>query len=131
MRRPGSTQAQDDATLLALRDQERAGLDIVTDGEMRRESYSNRFAIALDGMDADNPGAGPARTPGRFQIVPRVVGPHSPHAAGSGERRGVPARGDRPADPHHGARSFHHDAAMFDEYYNGPKKRWRSTARRR
>jgi 5-methyltetrahydropteroyltriglutamate--homocysteine methyltransferase len=72
---PWLTQAQDDATLLALRDQERAGLDIVTDGEMRRESYSNRFAIALDGMDADNPAQVPARTPGRFQIVPRVVGP--------------------------------------------------------
>ena len=49
-------QAQDDATLLAIRDQERAGLDIVTDGEMRRESYSNRFATALDGVDIDNPG---------------------------------------------------------------------------
>ena len=71
---PFLEQAQDDATLLALRDQERAGLDIVTDGEMRRESYSNRFAIALDGMDADNPAQVPARTPGRFQIVPRVVG---------------------------------------------------------
>jgi 5-methyltetrahydropteroyltriglutamate--homocysteine methyltransferase len=68
-------QAQDDATLIALREQERAGLDVVTDGEMRRESYSNRFAIALGGMDADNPAQVPARTPGRFQIVPRVVGP--------------------------------------------------------
>jgi 5-methyltetrahydropteroyltriglutamate--homocysteine methyltransferase len=68
-------QAQDDATLIAVRDQERAGLDVVTDGEMRRESYSNRFAIALAGMDADNPAQVPARTPGRFQIVPRVVGP--------------------------------------------------------
>src|ERR1700744_3100413 len=48
--------AQDDATLLAVRDQERAGLDILTDGEARRESYSNRFATALDGMDLDNPG---------------------------------------------------------------------------
>src|ERR1700719_1118340 len=48
--------AQDDATLLAIRDQERAGLDIITDGEMRRESYSNRFATALDGVDIDNPG---------------------------------------------------------------------------
>jgi 5-methyltetrahydropteroyltriglutamate--homocysteine methyltransferase len=48
-------EAQDDATLLAIRDQERAGLDIVTDGEMRRESYSNRFATALDGVDIDNP----------------------------------------------------------------------------
>src|ERR1700750_2460779 len=48
-------QAQDDATLLAIRDQERAGLDILTDGEMRRESYSNRFATALDGIDNDTP----------------------------------------------------------------------------
>ena len=47
-------QAQDDATLLAIRDQERAGLDIITDGEMRRESYSNRFATALEGVDIDN-----------------------------------------------------------------------------
>src|ERR1700737_3566600 len=49
-------QAQDDATILAIRDQERAGLDIITDGEMRRESYSNRFATALAGVDIDNPG---------------------------------------------------------------------------
>jgi 5-methyltetrahydropteroyltriglutamate--homocysteine methyltransferase len=65
--------AQDDATLLAVRDQERAGLDIVTDGEQRRESYSNRFATALDGIDIDNPGKTPNRT-GGFTIVPRVVG---------------------------------------------------------
>ena len=68
-------QAQDDATLLAIRDQERAGIDVVTDGEMRRESYSNRFATALEGMDADHPARIPSRTPGRYQIVPRVVGP--------------------------------------------------------
>ncbi|MGE5158440.1 MAG: uroporphyrinogen decarboxylase family protein [Gemmatimonas sp.] len=68
-------QAQDDATLLAIRDQERAGIDIVTDGEMRRESYSNRFATALDGMDSEHPAQVPSRTPGRIQIVPRVVGP--------------------------------------------------------
>ena len=67
-------QAQDDATMLAIRDQERAGIDVITDGEMRRESYSNRFATALDGMDSDNPAQVPSRTPGRFQIVPRVVG---------------------------------------------------------
>ena len=67
-------QAQDDATILAIRDQERAGIDIVTDGEMRRESYSNRFTTELEGMDSDNPAQVPARTPGRFQIVPRVVG---------------------------------------------------------
>jgi 5-methyltetrahydropteroyltriglutamate--homocysteine methyltransferase len=67
-------QAQDDATILALRDQERAGIDVVTDGEIRRESYSNRFATALDGMDSDHPAEVPSRTPGRVQIVPRVVG---------------------------------------------------------
>src|SRR6478672_11732410 len=65
--------AQDDATLLAIRDQERAGLDIVTDGEQRRESYSNRFATALDGIDLDNPGKTPNRS-GGFTIVPRVIG---------------------------------------------------------
>ena len=60
--------------LLAIRDQERAGLDIITDGEQRRESYSNRFATALDGVDIDNPGKTPNRT-GGFAIVPRIVGP--------------------------------------------------------
>src|SRR6266853_6471531 len=50
-------QAQDDATILAIREQERAGLDIITDGEMRRESYSNRFATALEGVDIDHPGS--------------------------------------------------------------------------
>jgi 5-methyltetrahydropteroyltriglutamate--homocysteine methyltransferase len=65
--------AQDDATLIAIRDQERAGLDIVTDGEQRRESYSNRFATALDGIDLDNPGRTANRT-GGFSTVPRVVG---------------------------------------------------------
>ena len=67
-------QAQDDATLLAIRDQERAGLDIVTDGEMRRESYSNRFATALEGVDLDNPGVALDRS-GHPNPVPRVVGP--------------------------------------------------------
>ena len=66
-------QAQDDATILAIRDQERAGLDIVTDGEMRRESYSNRFATALDGIDLDNPGSTLSRS-GMPIPVPRVVG---------------------------------------------------------
>ncbi len=64
--------AQDDATLLALRDMERAGLDIVTDGEARRESYSNRFATALDGMDLDNPGTILSRS-GQQILVPRVT----------------------------------------------------------
>jgi 5-methyltetrahydropteroyltriglutamate--homocysteine methyltransferase len=66
-------QAQDDATLLAIRDQERAGLDIITDGEMRRESYSNRFANALDGVDLDNPGTALDRS-GHPNPVPRVTG---------------------------------------------------------
>jgi 5-methyltetrahydropteroyltriglutamate--homocysteine methyltransferase len=65
--------AQDDATLLAIRDQERAGLDIITDGEQRRESYSNRFATALAGIDLERPGKTPNRT-GGFSTVPRVVG---------------------------------------------------------
>ena len=66
-------QAQDDATVLAIVDQERAGLDIITDGEMRRESYSNRFATALDGVDIDNPGTALDRS-GHPNPVPRVVG---------------------------------------------------------
>ncbi|HEY9531170.1 MAG TPA: hypothetical protein VIQ55_07250 [Burkholderiales bacterium] len=67
-------QAQDDATLLAIRDMERAGIDIITDGEMRRESYSNRFATALDGVDIDNPGSTINRSGGR-SVVPRIAGP--------------------------------------------------------
>ncbi|HEY2877478.1 hypothetical protein [Nocardioides sp.] len=67
-------QAQDDATLLAIRAQEQAGLDIVTDGEMRRESYSNHFATALDGIDIDNPGTALDRS-GHPNPVPRIVGP--------------------------------------------------------
>ncbi len=67
-------QAQDDATIVAIHDQERAGVDIVTDGEIRRESYSNRFATALEGVDLDNPGHTLSRS-GRPDIVPRVVGP--------------------------------------------------------
>jgi 5-methyltetrahydropteroyltriglutamate--homocysteine methyltransferase len=67
-------EAQDDATVLALRDMERAGIDVVTDGEIRRESYSNRFELALDGMDSEQPGTVPGRT-GRPTSVPRVVGP--------------------------------------------------------
>ena len=67
-------QAQDDATIVAIRDMERAGIDMITDGEVRRESYSNRFATALEGMDLDNPGTALDRT-GHPNPVPRVVGP--------------------------------------------------------
>lgn len=66
-------QAQDDATVLAIRDMERAGIDIITDGEMRRESYSNRFATALDGIDIDQPGMIKNQS-GYDTAVPRVVG---------------------------------------------------------
>ena len=67
-------EAQDDATRLAILDQERAGLDIVTDGEIRRESYSNRFATALDGVDLDRPGTALDRS-GHPNPVPRIVAP--------------------------------------------------------
>src|SRR6202451_3159068 len=66
--------AQDDATILAIRDQERAGLSIITDGEQRRESYSNRFATALAGIDDKNPGTTLSRN-GKPIAVPRMVGP--------------------------------------------------------
>jgi 5-methyltetrahydropteroyltriglutamate--homocysteine methyltransferase len=66
--------AQDDATLIAIRDMERAGIDIITDGEMRRESYSNRFALALDGVDVDTPAVVSGRM-GKPTPVPRVIGP--------------------------------------------------------
>jgi len=69
---PFLAEAQDDATRLAIRAQEDAGLDIVTDGEIRRESYSNRFATALEGIDPERPGEGISRS-GRKQAVPRVV----------------------------------------------------------
>jgi 5-methyltetrahydropteroyltriglutamate--homocysteine methyltransferase len=71
---PHLEEAQDDATRIAVRDMERAGVDVVTDGEMRRESYSNRFATALDGVDLDTPGVALDRT-GHENPVPRVTGP--------------------------------------------------------
>ena len=70
---PFLRQAQDDATLLAIRAQEDAGLDIVTDGEIRRESYSNRFANALDGVDLDRPAVRQGRS-GQTNQVPRIIG---------------------------------------------------------
>src|SRR5436305_5912500 len=68
---PFLEEAQDDATLLAIRDMEAAGIDIITDGEMRRESYSNRFATALEGVDIVNPGTTINRT-GAKSVVPRT-----------------------------------------------------------
>ena len=71
---PHLEEAKNDATVLAIRDMERAGIDIITDGEIRRESYSNHFALALDGVDAENPAEVVSRT-GAKTLVPRVVGP--------------------------------------------------------
>jgi 5-methyltetrahydropteroyltriglutamate--homocysteine methyltransferase len=71
---PFLEEAQDDATRVAVRELERADVDVITDGEMRRESYSNRFATALDGVDLDNPGVALDRT-GHENPVPEVVGP--------------------------------------------------------
>jgi 5-methyltetrahydropteroyltriglutamate--homocysteine methyltransferase len=71
--KPYLAEAQDDATVLAIRAQEQAGLDIITDGEIRRESYSNRFATALEGIDIDNPGTALDRS-GHPNPVPRIVG---------------------------------------------------------
>jgi 5-methyltetrahydropteroyltriglutamate--homocysteine methyltransferase len=70
---PYLEEAQDDATVLAIRDMERAGIDIITDGEMRRESYSNRFALALEGVDTESPVEIVGRTGGKT-LVPRVTG---------------------------------------------------------
>lgn len=71
---PWLAEAQDDATIVAIRAQEEAGLDIITDGEIRRESYSNRFATALEGIDVDRPGTALDRS-GHPNPVPRIVGP--------------------------------------------------------
>jgi 5-methyltetrahydropteroyltriglutamate--homocysteine methyltransferase len=72
---PWREQAQDDATIVAIAEMERAGIDIVSDGEIRRESYSNRFALALDGIDAEHPGrVGRSGGGGRTTPVPRIVG---------------------------------------------------------
>ena len=92
---PYLEQAQDDATLIAIRAQEEAGLDIVSDGEIRRESYSNRFATALDGVDLDNPGTALDRS-GHPNPVPRIVGPiRRRHAVEVGDLKFLRAHTDR------------------------------------
>src|SRR5215212_6936694 len=88
-------EAQDDATLLAIRAQEEAGLDIITDGEMRRESYSNHFATALGGVDIDNPGTALDRS-GHPNPVPRIAGPIvRPRSIEVGDVRFLRAHTDR------------------------------------
>jgi 5-methyltetrahydropteroyltriglutamate--homocysteine methyltransferase len=95
-------QAWDDATVYAIAEQERAGLDIITDGEMRRESYSNRFATALDGVDMDNNGTALDRS-GEPVPVPRVVGPisrrHAVQCATCNSCASTPARTSRSRSP--------------------------------
>ena len=87
-------EAQDDATIIAIRAQEEAGLDIVTDGEIRRESYSNLFATALEGVDLDNPGigAGPQRPPGAGAAC-RRADPPAPRSRRAGPRIPAPPHG--------------------------------------
>ncbi len=89
-------EAQNDATIIAIRAQEKAGLDIITDGEIRRESYSNRFATALDGVDIDNPGSALDRS-GHPNPVPRVVGTiRRRHAVEVGDLQFLKRHTDRP-----------------------------------
>ncbi len=106
-------EAQDDATRLAVQDMERAGVDVITDGEMRRESYSNRFATALEGVDLDR-SRRRARPDGPREPGPAGRRPDPPHAAGRGPRRRVPPLADRPPDQDHRARA---------------RSRWRSRPR--
>ena len=111
-------QAQDDGTILAIRDMERAGIDIITDGEIRRESYSNRFALALEGIDAEHPGEVRSQA-GRATPVPRVVGKIRRRGAGRAARRRVPAAADRSRDEDHAARSVHAVAAGEERILRG------------
>ncbi len=111
-------EAQDDATRLAIHDQERAGLDIITDGEMRRESYSNRFATALEGVDVDNPGTALDRS-GHPNPVPRIVGKvRRKHPVEVEDVKFLRAN----TEPHHQndrARAFHHVAAGAERLLQG------------
>ena len=103
--------------MLAIRDQERAGLDIITDGELRRESYSNRFATALEGVDIDNPGTALDRS-GHPNPVPRVTGKiHRKHPV---EVRDVQFLRATPTGPSRSpARPFHHGAAGAERFLQG------------
>ncbi len=93
---PFLEEAQDDATRLAVQDMERAGVDVITDGEMRRESYSNRFATALEGVDIDNPGTALDRS-GHPNPVPRIVGKiRRKHPVEVEDLKFLRARTDRP-----------------------------------
>ena len=120
---PWLEQAQDDATLLAIRDMERAGIDIITDGEMRRESYSNRFATALEGHrhGAAGPrqGALGARDAGAARS-----GQDPTHEGGRSARHAVPARQHRPHRQDHAARPLHHEPAGARTSSTATRRRW-------
>ena len=109
-------EAQDDATLLAIGDQERAGLDIVTDGEIRRESYSNRFATALLGIDLERPGTTLNRS-GNPIPVPRVTGPLRRDEPLTVERPALPACQHGPPREGHAARPVHHGQQAQNDFY--------------
>ena len=118
MAHPGAflDEAQNDATLLAIRAQEDAGLDIVTDGEIRRESYSNRFATALDGVDLDNPGTALDRS-GHPNPVPRIVGRIRRASCRRGRRPEVPEGAHDAQDEDHRARPFTMSQQAQNDFY--------------
>ena len=123
-------QAQDDATILAIRDQERAGLDIITDGEMRRESYSNRFATALEGVDLDNPGTALDRS-GHPNPVPRVAGKiRRKHAVEVRDLEFLKANTDRMVKMTVPG-PFTMSQQAQNDFYERDRRRWRSTTRPR
>ena len=111
-------QAQDDATIVAIRDMERAGIDIVTDGEIRRESYSNRFATALEGIDADNPAMITARIGTQDAGAARGRQDQA-HRPGRTARHAVPAQEYRPRRQDHPARPLHHEPAGQERILQG------------
>ena len=133
---PYLAEAQDDATVLAIKAQEDAGLDIITDGEIRRESYSNRFATALEGVDIDKPGMALDRS-GHPNPVPRIVGPIRRKRAGRSRRSQIPARPHRPQGQDDRARPVHHEPAGAERFLSrrSPRRRLltprRSTRRSR
>ena len=103
-------EAQQDAVRLAVEDQLKAGLDIITDGEACRESYSNHFATALEGIDIDNPGEALDRS-GEPVPVPRITGHHQAEASGERRRSSLPAKSHRSENQIYRAGAVHHEPA--------------------
>ena len=124
-------EAQDDATIVAIRDMERAGIDIVTDGEIRRESYSNRFATALDGIDIDNPGDDHVAHRDSRRRCRAWSARCSRTPAGRTARHGVPAPQYRPRGQDHAARPVHHEPAGQERVLQGRRGTGDGVRRRR